>query len=460
MERAAIYWFRKDLRLRDNFNLANAAINSSKLLPVFILDENYWDGNFPNGMEKMSRFRKDFLLQSLFDLKNNLRARGSDLLIIKGSPTSVLESLVNSFGSVEIFTSLEPGYDEQKQLENLRTTGLNVTAEYDNFLYNPAEIPFNLESTPEIFTKFRGKCEKYGKLVDEVNDITLPPLPNLPNELDNGFDLFKDVLAEAEKTDLRFRGGETEAWKRLNYYFYEIKGLAVYKETRNGLLGDDYSSKFSPWLAWGCISPISIYHEVKAFELAYGKSDNTYWLIFELLWRDYFRYISLKHGRSLYTSGGLKNKENTEVWPSILSDKFESWCNGKTGYPFVDANMLELKKTGYMSNRGRQNVASFLVKDLNLDWRLGAAWFEQNLLDYDCNSNYGNWLYVAGLGNDPREDRYFNVLIQAIRYDSEALYVKHYFPELKNLSPKIAHQPWLAPQVHYVKPLVRVKADL
>jgi deoxyribodipyrimidine photo-lyase len=210
-----------------------------------------------------------------------------------------------------------------------------------------------------------------------------------------------------------FAGGEKEAQKRLNYYFFQTKKLGYYKKTRNGLVGTDYSSKFSPWLANGSISARQVYWQVLDFEKQYLKNQSTYWLIFELIWRDYFKYISLKYRDKLFLQGGILEKEY--LWRNNQNE-FNSWIKGTTKEAFVNANMLELKHSGWMSNRGRQNVASYLAKELQIDWRWGAAYFEAMLLDYDVHSNYGNWMYVAGVGNDPR-DRKFNVRLQSERYD-------------------------------------------
>jgi deoxyribodipyrimidine photo-lyase len=205
------------------------------------------------------------------------------------------------------------------------------------------------------------------------------------------------------------------------------------------MLGESYSSKFSAWLAHGCISPRTIYWEVMRFEQEVKKNSSTYWLIFELIWRDYFRFVALKFGYRLFMSGGIRN-ERPPTHPN--QNRIDAWTSGKTGIPFVDANMRELKETGFMSNRGRQNVASFLVKDLKQDWRIGAAYFEQELIDYDPSSNWGNWAYVAGVGNDPREDRYFNMLVQAARYDAKGDYVRHWLPELHAVPDHTVHKPW------------------
>ena len=218
---------------------------------------------------------------------------------------------------------------------------------------------------------------------------------------------------------LPFRGGASEARARLKHYFWDTEKLAVYKKTRNGLVGADYSSKFSPWLANGCISPRRIASEVARFEDTVEANDSTYWLVFELIWRDYFRFVAMKYGAKIFHKKALKPDSPNR---GTQRHAFEAWKEGRTKDPFVNANMRELARTGFMSNRGRQNVASYLVHDLGIDWRLGASWFEHLLLDHDPASNTGNWIYVAGVGNDPRPNRKFNTRRQAEMYDGDGKY--------------------------------------
>jgi deoxyribodipyrimidine photo-lyase len=171
------------------------------------------------------------------------------------------------------------------------------------------------------------------------------------------------------------------------------------------------------------LSAREVYHAVKRYEAEHGANESTYWLIFELLWRDFFQFTAAKLGKDLFTRGGSARKAprgNTDA------RRFAAWCEGRTGEPFIDANMRELAATGWMSNRGRQNVASYLVNDMGLDWRMGAYWFEHLLIDYDACSNWGNWQYLAGVGNDPREGRRFDPVRQAGMYDADGAYVKHW----------------------------------
>jgi len=226
-------------------------------------------------------------------------------------------------------------------------------------------------------------------------------------------------------------------------YIWESNKVTTYKQTRNGLVGTDYSTKFSPWLAIGCLSPRLIYGEIKQYEKMNTANESTYWVIFELMWRDFFQFVGLKYGDILFRETGIRGINKS--WSQDMN-QFEKWKTGMTGVPFIDANMRELLQSGWMSNRGRQNVASFLVKDLKLDWRLGAEWFESMLIDHDSCSNYGNWNYAAGVGNDPRENRKFNIIKQSLDYDLNGDFISTWVPELATLikpTNKVCiHYPW------------------
>lgn len=248
---------------------------------------------------------------------------------------------------------------------------------------------------------------------------------------------FTNLRSSADGRDgVELGGGEKAALRRLHHYVTDgVNKLSVYKQTRNGMLGADYSSKLSVYLALGNISARQVLQAVKSFEAESGIADqNTYWLIFELLWRDYMRLYSLKYGRKMFYLGGMQGEIGRKKYPWGKDDSVLSkWREGRTGYPIIDANMRELRRTGFMSNRGRQIVASFLVRDLKQDWRHGAEWFESNLLDHDVGSNWGNWNYAAGVGADPREDRYFNIVKQGNDYDPQAEYVRTWIPEAASL---------------------------
>jgi hypothetical protein len=208
----------------------------------------------------------------------------------------------------------------------------------------------------------------------------------------------------------------------VKHYLWDADRLGIYFETRNGMIGADYSSKFSPWLAHGCLSPRFIHAEVQRYEKERVANKSTYWLIFELIWRDFFKFFCLKHGNAVFQLGGTADKH--WQWEGE-GEAFERWRDGETGQPLVDANMRELKLTGFMSNRGRQNVASFLTQNLNVDWRLGAAYFEEALIDHDVTANWGNWMFAAGLSGG-RVNK-FNILKQSKDYDEQGDYCRLWF---------------------------------
>lgn len=275
-------------------------------------------------------------------------------------------------------------------------------------------------------------------------------------ELPSLSDLNIDITPLNSRGVLDFKGGETTGKERVKNYFWQQDCLRVYKETRNGMLGANYSSKLSPWLALGCLSPRYIYEQVKEYEYQRVKNQSTYWLLFELVWRDYFRFICQKHGNKVFHKSGLQGVAIPwkEDWVT-----FQKWQEGKTGFPLVDANMRELLTTGFMSNRGRQNVASFLTKNLGINWQMGAEWFESLLIDYDVCSNWGNWNYIAGVGNDARGFRYFNIPKQAKDYDPEGKYVKYWLPELSKVPTPKVHEPWKLLPVEQDRFGVRIGVD-
>lgn len=420
----SVVWFKTDLRLHDNETLIKAITESDSIIPVYCFDEAQF-GTTKFGFQKTGSFRAQFLLESLEDLDRNLRAIGSGLVILKGKPEEEIPKLVKQHKATKVFAKREVAFEERNTEQKVQEAMFKIKCDFESFststLYHAEDLPFSIKDIPDVFTNFRKKTEK---------ESVIRPAFDVPPQIKSPFietmvlptleELGLNHQAIDTRAVLHFKGGETEAIARLNHYFYESKCISEYKITRNGMIGADYSSKFSAWLAMGCISPRFIYQELKQFEHQFGANDSTYWLVFELLWRDYFRFMMKKHKVKLFQKAGIQNKESSENNSNI--NLLQKWIEGKTGVDFIDANMLELKHTGFMSNRGRQNVASYLCNDLKLDWRLGAAYFEQQLIDYDVCSNWGNWAYLAGVGKDPRGNRYFNIEKQASDYDKNGDY--------------------------------------
>ncbi|WP_281336492.1 DASH family cryptochrome [Flavobacterium eburneipallidum] len=419
--KTALVWFKTDLRLADNETLIKAIAQSEKIIPVYCLDDSHFETT-PYGFHKTGSFRAQFLLESLKDLDKNLRALGSGLVVIKGKPEIEIPKLVQHYRAQKVFAKREVAFEEKQTEKRVQEELFKLRCELETFststLYHAEDLPFSIKNIPDVFTSFRKKTEQDAvirKPFSKPLQIYSPEIPAL--ELPDLKKLGLKKMKKDSRAAITFKGGENEALKRLNHYFYDTKFLSNYKETRNGMIGADYSSKFSAWLAMGCISPRFIYEEIKKYEKQFGANDSTYWLVFELLWRDFFRFMFKKHQTKFFLYEGIKTeKQNSK----FLNQKLLSqWINGTTASDFINANMIELKQTGFMSNRGRQNVASYFCNELNMDWRLGAAYFEEQLIDYDVCSNWGNWAYLAGVGNDPRGHRYFNIEKQAADYDKK-----------------------------------------
>ena len=417
--KTALIWFKTDLRLEDNETIVKAILQCEQLIPVYCFDDSHFETS-DYGFKKTGSFRAQFLLETLVDLDKSLRKLGSGLLILKGKPEVEISKLVQQYKVEKVFAKREVSFEEKRTEQLVQDQLFKLRCEFETFststLYHAEDLPFSVKDIPDVFTNFRNKIEKettIRTIFAKPLEINSPEIPKI------SLPTLKDLGLAAKKIDLRavlqFKGGETEANNRLKYYFFETKKISQYKETRNGMIGGDYSSKFSPWLALGSISPRIIYYEIKKYELQFGANNSTYWLVFELLWRDFFRFMFKKHQKKMFQVSGITSGKEV---PKTVSEKLlNNWINGASGVDFIDANMIELKLTGFMSNRGRQNVASYLCNDLKLDWRSGAAYFEQELIDYDACSNWGNWAYLAGVGNDPRENRYFNIEKQALVYD-------------------------------------------
>lgn len=417
----AIYWFRNDLRLHDNPSLLHAIANASTLLPIYCKLRS--DGS-PWLTERIGRHRHAFIAQALKGLKLQLQNAGSDLVCLDENPVTALIDTARRLNIQHIFCEDIAAPEEQAEVNALRKAGLTVTTHWQSSLLNPEKLPFPVTELPAVFTQFRHAIERAGCLPEAPRAApkTLPPLPAdievILQHNPQGTDAVIEPRSAFPYHDSAFQGDELSALAHLKAYF--SGDLAQhYKLTRNGLIGTTYSTKFSPWLAIGALSPRMVFAALRQHEHEQGANDSTYWIWFELLWRDYFRFLHLQYGTALYRARGLAQSAPRTRHTDA---KFQRWCDGNTGEPFVDAGMRELAASGYLSNRMRQVVASYLVHDLGCDYRAGAAWFEQQLVDYDPYSNQGNWLYGAGLGIDPRGGRRFNPDKQTREHDADGAY--------------------------------------
>ncbi len=419
-----ILWFRNNLRLGDNMPVAEAYARFDTVIPVFILSDSQHSSKWAE--PGMGTHRARFLVESLEDLNLGLKNESSELLIVPSDdPVNALLEIAHKSNARAIYGPKEFAFNEVKQESELvvkaRQERLEVKFFTERTLYLQSDLPFGLDNLPEVFSRFRGKVEKRSRVQPPIEEPEITPFDPIDFNL-TGAEI--PVLSDSKdsRSAVPFKGGTTAAWNEVDYYLWESEAVLEYKLTRNGMVGRQYSSKFSAFLSLGCISARQIYDELKRFEEEVESNDSTYWLFFELLWREYFQWIALKHGKDLFTAHGLQPEKPLKQ--GFNARAFKKWTSGNTGDRFVDANMKELVATGFMSNRGRQNVASYLVHDMGIDWRAGAAFFEKHLIDYDPSSNYGNWLYNAGRGNDPRPFRKFNTKMQAERYDPQGEFVE------------------------------------
>ena len=387
----------------------------------------------PWGFARVGPHRRAFTAAVLRGLGARMATLGNPLTICNASPATALPALARAVGASTVVCEDIPAPHEQAELAALRASGLQVRTVWHSSLLAPADMPWPASDLPAVFTSFRQKVERAGitPAAPLPEPTALLPPPDVPADLLQALDAgWGTDLAQADPGPAgqdphssfpygtpACDGSEVAALAHLGQYLAR-KLPHCYKATRNGLTGLDYSSKFSPWLATGALSPRQIYADLKTFERDHGANDGTYWLWFELLWRDYFRLLHLQFGAALYSARGL----SAQPPDRHNAQGFERWCQGRTGEPLVDAAMRELESTGYLSNRLRQVVASYLIHDLHGDWRAGAAWFEAQLVDYDVHSNQGNWLYIAGRGTDPRGGRRFNPQKQAQDHDADGSY--------------------------------------
>lgn len=417
MGQVGLFWFTNDLRINDNAALNRAAREVDQLI-CFASVPSAGNRLSINQPGQLAAHRMRFLMESLEDLNVSLTAYNQHLIVSNDSSIDAIAELITQHNISQIYGTGITGVYESRQWQILarRYPMIGFHQIGNNHIFDPTDLPFQPNDLPDSFSKFRRIVENLEIKPPVAKPDVLPPSPAQPKP-------WPAQLQQVQRSsNPLFLGGETAGRAHLHSYFN--RGLASsYKQTRNGLDGMDYSTKFSPWLAKGCLSPGQIISNLRQYEQRVESNDSTYWIYFELLWREYFKYYAEKYGTRLFAFSGISNRRPTT---SFYPQRFKKWCAGSTPYPIVNACMKQLNSTGYMSNRGRQLVASCLVHELDLDWRYGAAYMEQQLVDYDMASNWGNWQYLAGVGADPRGHRRFNLAKQAQTYDPEGLFIERW----------------------------------
>ncbi|WP_439106686.1 DASH family cryptochrome [Congregibacter sp.] len=404
----AIFWFRSDLRLHDHPGLV-AAAEADELLLIFL-----WPRQRPwCNTQGLGEQRERFITESLLALHEDLQPLGQKLLVLQGSPELVIPDLVRDYSIDAVHASQCAGSYETRALRVLRERlDVPVLEHAGNTLFDAADVAALCPELPESFSPFRRKVEKHLHPASPSRDLPqLPPPPAVS---------FHQIPRTPIKPPLGLplRGGSSAGQRRLGQ-FLESGAVRQYKDTRNCLDPLEGSSTLSPWLSLGSISAREVAAAVREHEAKQGANESTYWLVFELLWREYFFYRALRDGVALFRHGGRAGAVSRCTFEPR---NFARWCAGDTNFPLINALMHQLVSTGWMSNRGRQIAASCLVHDLGIDWRYGAAFFEKHLIDYDVGSNYGNWQYIAGVGADPRGGRAFNIEKQTAQYDPDGVF--------------------------------------
>ncbi len=443
-----LVWFRDDLRTVDQPALAAAAA-AGPVTAVAVLDPaEYATG--PLGFPRQGAAHARFRLQALADLHGRLADLGGRLHVRMGDPTVIVPAIAAEVGARVVHSGAQPCPEERRQ-EGAVARGLGrVAASCRLELHETAGLlaPETLaDADPRrlrVFTRFRELVEdRLEALIPEPPPARIVPGPDpagasMPLAADDAAlaSLGLEPLEADPRADLGFAGGETAGLARIESWMVAGDHLRTYRQTRDGLVGDAYSSKFSPWLAHGCIGPRTVLEAVRRYERRRVRNDSTQWLVLEVLWREFFRHVARRAGGRLFQVGGLRR---LPIAFDGDPEGFDVWREGRTGVPLVDASMRQLAATGFLSNRGRQVAASFLPVNLGLDWRMGAAWFQSRLIDHDAASNWGNWAAIAGVGTGRREFSWFDPWWQGRRYDPGGEHARRWLPELATADPAAIH---------------------
>jgi deoxyribodipyrimidine photo-lyase len=427
-----IIWFRRDLRIRDNPALIAALDSGEDVIPFFCLDERLVSGRFASGP------RTQFMLESLHDLDAALRARGSGLVIRTGDPLRELIEVAHEIGVERVHATVDAGpygrRRDQTARERLEQAGITLRGHAGLFAVDNLEEMRTGSGGPfRVFTPFYRSW-----LTAPRRDVERLPrsLPALPAKLKKGRIPSLETLGLASTVTHPMAGGEEAGLKR--WRSFRDGALSGYDSGRDDLAGDG-SSKLSPYLHFGCISP----RQLEA-ELPDGVGAEEFRR--QLAWRDFYAHVLREFPDNRHHEYQPRYRDRIE-WRDDAED-FERWCQGRTGYPLVDAGMRQLATEGWMHNRARLVVGSFLTKELGIDWRRGEQHFMSLLLDGDMCSNNGNWQWIASVGVDPQpvSRRILSPSRQQEKFDPTGAYVRRYVPELANVPNAHIVEPWLMPE--------------
>jgi len=417
MDKISIFWFRRDLRLHDNVALFNALKSGEKVLPIFIFDTSILD-KLPKNDARVS-----FIIKELRSMNEHLKSFDASIDIYHGKPIEVFESLIKKYPIANVFTNhdYEPYAIKRDQeiKELLSSENINFNSFKDQVIFEKNEITKKDGNPYVVYTPY---SKKWIEAYEQINHT------HYTSE-----DLLSQLYTQSKAKELTLEElGFEETNTPIKNYIFNSRIINEYEETRN-FPALDNTSKLGPHLRFGTVS-------VRQMVSRAEEQENKTFLK-ELIWREFFMQI-LWHFPHTHKNS-FKPKYDRIIWRNN-EDDFKKWCNGTTGYPMVDAGMRQLNNTGFMHNRVRMLVGSFLCKHLLIDWRWGEAYFAEKLHDYEMSSNVGNWQWVAGTGVDASPYfRIFNPTSQIKKFDKDFSYIKKWVPDFQELtypSPMVDHK--------------------
>ncbi|MCH2188857.1 DNA photolyase family protein [Candidatus Gracilibacteria bacterium] len=435
MHKKSIFWFRQDLRTHDNTGLHEAVQQSEALLPIFILDTHIIES-----FGGLSDPKFGFIREALEHIGESLKQLGGgDVLVLHGKPEELIPELIEKYDIECVFANKTYGKYGQERDEQVAKLAKCEFKSYKDFLLaEPHEV-----DTRKVFTPFY-------KLWKKVIESPQPPL--LKGELGKFSQLKIDESTQAKD----FITHEKHPYFTMEFGKKRVEHniTSSYEEVRNDL-DKDGTSRLSPYLRFGIFSVRELYNKAlqtspPAPLLGGEGSSQKNAFISELAWREFWWHIYYNFPDTVHTEFQEKRRHIEWETDEYL---FSRWCEGKTGYPVVDAAMRQLNETGWMHGRARMIVASFLTKDMHIDWRLGEKYFREKLLDFDTAVNLGNWQWSASVGADPKPLRIFNPILQSEKFDPKGIFIRKYIPELESEPIKAIHNP-LENTLNYIRPIV------
>jgi deoxyribodipyrimidine photo-lyase len=447
----ALVWLRRDLRLHDQAALHHALKTHQKVWVCFIFDTTILDPLLKRGLNFDRRV--DFIWQTITELDQTLRVQGSGLIVRHGDPVQHIPTIAKTLGVDAVYTNhdYEPSAIERDLAVEKDLGGKGIRFEHfkDQVIFENTEVLTNSGTVFSVFTPYKNAWLKklsphdLEPLTCDTSKKDLGQYAPLPKNIDQGIPTLKSMGFEPTGIEKYLPAGEKGAQLFLNDF---LKRIDQYN------LGRDFPatkgvSYLSTYLRFGLLSIRGLVREAHRRMIA-GSMGASTWLS-ELIWRDFYFMILANHPR-LASSASFKPDYDKIEWEtgSKAQKLFKAWCDGQTGYPLVDAAMHQLNQSGYMHNRLRMVVASFLCKDLGIDWRWGEQYFADHLNDFELSSNNGGWQWASSSGCDAQPYfRIFNPITQSERFDSEGKFIRRYIPVLEKLSNKSIHAPWLAGQI-------------